>query len=140
MDDFTMNQSELGSARWSLKARTALLVEGDHQALLTHPLMEFFKEGRTATRVSALGGVVRTDTTDVRLSSSVVVTSLDDNSVLKTDQLFYLADKKKFFTDSAVAVYRPGGVLHGRGLEANPDLSEIHIFHQTSVIEKGMKP
>lgn len=139
MDGFTLNQSELGSTRWTLSARTALLMEGAHQALLTQPLMQFFKNGRTATRVRANGGMVRTDTTDVELSSSVVVTSLEDNSVLKTDELLYLAAKGKFFTESAVAVYRPGGVLHGRGLEANPDLSEIHIFHQTSVIDKGVK-
>jgi LPS export ABC transporter protein LptC len=99
--------------------------------------MEFFKLGKIATRLSANSGLVHTDSSDVRLSSSVVVTSLEDNSVLRTDELLYSSKMKKFITDHDVLVRRPGAVLRGRGLEANPDLTEIRIFHQTSKIEEG---
>ncbi|MBI3553281.1 MAG: LPS export ABC transporter periplasmic protein LptC [Elusimicrobia bacterium] len=139
LDAFTLEQSELGSPAWALKAETAVLKEEKRQALLTRPHMEFFKKSRVVTRLSADGGEINIDTADLHLSGSVVVTSVEDNSVVKTQALDYSSQKKKFFTDTEVVVTRPGGMLRGRGLEANPDLSEIRIFHQTSVVD-GQPP
>lgn len=136
LEDFNLSQSYRGSPSWDLRARTAVLKENSSQASLTSPQMAFYRKGRIASRLSALTGSVRTDTHDVRLSSSVVVTSLEDHSVLRTEELEYSSQKRKFFTDKEVMVKRPGGFLRGRGLEAEPDLSEIRIFNQTALIEE----
>ena len=63
-----------------------------------------------------------------------VLESFDDHSVLSTDQLNYTSKQGHFYTRLPVTVRRPGAVIHGEGLEATPDLSEIRIFRQRSVM------
>jgi LPS export ABC transporter protein LptC len=137
LEEFTMKQEELGNPVWSLIAHSAILKEEQKVAVLSDPKMEFFKKKKVVTRLSAAGGEISTDTADLRLSPSVVVASLEDQSTVKTELLQYSSTRKKFFTDKEVVVSRPGGVLHGKGLEATPDLSEIRIFQQTSVVDKA---
>ena len=96
--------------------------------------MEFYRGGRAVSRVTALNGQIATDTHDVTLSSAVVLNSFDDHSVLTTDSLSYSSKDRLFRTKSDVVVRRPEGVVHGRGMEATPDLSEIRIFEQRSVL------
>lgn len=134
-----MSQFYRGSPSWELQAKTATLKDDARRAALTSPEIRFYKDKKPVSRVTALSGFIRLDTQDVRLSSSVVVTSAEDNSVLKTEELDYSSAKKRFVTDKEVVVRRPDGVLHGRGLEATPDLSEIRIFNQSSVIKETRK-
>jgi LPS export ABC transporter protein LptC len=117
-----------------LRSRLALLREEENAATLDAPTMEFYRGGRAVSQVTARGGEIETVTHDVALSSDVVLNSFEDRSILTTDSLSYSSKTRRFRTESAVVVRRPEGVLHGRGMEATPDLSEIRIFHQTSVL------
>lgn len=135
-----MSQSVKGRPDWELKAATAVLDEKAKEAALAAPEMHFYRERKLVSRLSALSGAANTETRDIRLSSSVVVTSLEDRSVLRTEQLDFSSAKNKFFTDKDVLVTRPGGALRGRGMQATPDLSEITIFHQRTVIEERRNP
>ncbi len=130
-----MSQSTRGAVDWSLKARSAVLREDAKLAELTEPRMEFLKNGKVVSRVSSLRGIVRTDTHDVVLSTGVVLDAIEDRSVLKTETLDYSSKTRLFTTQADILVTRPDGVLRGRGLEAKPDLSEIRIFNQQSVIK-----
>ena len=76
-------------------------------------------------------------TYDVTMSSRVLATSLDDGSTLSTEELKYDGKNGKFRTDKDVLVKKPGGVMRGKGLEANKDLSEIRVFKQSSVFDKA---
>jgi LPS export ABC transporter protein LptC len=96
--------------------------------------MEFYRDGKSVSRVTALTGVVRTDTHDVRLSSSVVLDSFEDRSRMNTEELLYSSKRARFFTEAAVVVRRPEGVIRGEGMDASPDLSEIRIYRQRSVL------
>lgn len=133
MHELTLNRSEDGQPNWDLFSITARLMENDQKALLDLPRMSFYQDGKVATNVTALTGLVHTDTQDVTFSTNVVVHSLDDGSTLYTSLLNYSSSRKKFFTDKPVVVVRSDGVVHGVGMQANGDLSEIHIFHQHSV-------
>ncbi len=139
LEDLTLSQSTLGRPSWRLEARKAVLEENSSQAALENPRMRFYKNGKPVSTLSALSGLVRMDTQDVRLSSSVVVTSLEDGSVLKTEELRYSSRGRKFLTEHPVHLARPGGEMRGRGLEASEDLSEIRVFDQRTVIEDGSK-
>lgn len=130
LEGLELRQSEAGRPSWRLKAELAVLREDQKRALLTAPSMEFLSKGKVVSRVTALAGEVATDTRDVRLSSSVVMDSLEDRSRLETEELVFDSAKKRFRTDREVLVRRPGGLLRGRGLEATPDLSEIRIYDQ----------
>ncbi|MEK7857885.1 MAG: LPS export ABC transporter periplasmic protein LptC [Elusimicrobiota bacterium] len=135
LEGLSMSQSTRGAVDWSLKARSAVLREDAKLAELTEPRMEFLKNGKVVSRVSSLRGIVRTDTHDVVLSTGVVLDAIEDRSVLKTETLDYSSKTRLFTTQADILVTRPDGVLRGRGLEAKPDLSEIRIFNQQSVIK-----
>ncbi len=136
MEGLTLSQSSMGEPAWTLKSRHAVLREDEKRAALTEPVMEFYKKGKVVSRVTALLGEIETESHDVRLSSSVVMDSLEDQSHLTTSELFYDSKRALFTTPADIVVRRPEGVLRGRGLEAKPDLSEIRIFNQTSTLSK----
>lgn len=136
LEGVRLSQSILGSPSWELQARSAALEQGDSIAVLTTPKISFFKNKRKVSTVSSVMGLLRTDTYDVMLSTRVIVHSLDEHSTLATEELRYSSRRKKFLTDRDVLVKRPGGILRGRGLEASPDLSDIRIFNQRTVMEK----
>lgn len=135
LSGLTLSQSRRGVPLWSLRAEAAVLHDVESRADADEPRMAFYQDGRLASRLSAAAGSVDLKTNDVRLSSGVVVTSLQDRSVLRTEQLVYSSSKKKFYSDADVRVTRPGGSLTGRGLEATPDLSDIRIFNQRAVMK-----
>lgn len=139
MEGLTLSQSEKGRPSWTLKSSRALLREDSKIAQLTLPVMEFYKNGKAVSRVTALGGEVETDTNDVRLSSSVVLDSFEDKSHLTTTELLYNSKRGRFTTTADILVTRPEGVLRGKGLEAKPDLSEIRIFDQRSVLSGAQR-
>lgn len=134
MEGLTLSQSVKGSPAWTLKSARAVLREDAKLAVLTEPVMEFYKKGKAISRVTALSGEVDTESHGVRLSSSVVLDSFDDHSRLTTTDLFYDSTRDRFTTAADILVKRPEGVLRGRGLEAKPDLSEIRIFNQSSTL------
>lgn len=134
MEGLTLSQSEKGQPTWTLTSSRAVLREDDEKAVLTAPVMEFYKKGKAVSRVTALAGEVATATRDVKLSSSVVMDSYEDKSHLTTTELFYDARRGLFTTQADILVKRPEGVLRGKGLEATPDLSTIRIFNQSSTL------
>jgi LPS export ABC transporter protein LptC len=136
LEGLELRQSEGGRPSWALKAKLAVLREDQKKALLTSPSMEFLRGGKVVSRVTALSGEVTTDTRDVRLSSSVVMDSLEDRSRLFTEELVFDSARKRFRTERDVLVKRPGGELRGKGLEATPDLTEIRIFNQRTRFEE----
>jgi LPS export ABC transporter protein LptC len=139
IEGLTLSQSESGRPAWTLRSRRTPLREEQSAATLEAPLMEFYRDGRAVSRVTALTGEIATVTHDVLLSSSVVLNSFEDHSVLTTDSLSYSSKDRLFRTQSDVVVRRPEGVAYGRGMEATPDLSEIRIFHQRSVLSGKTK-
>jgi LPS export ABC transporter protein LptC len=139
-EGLTLSQSSGGTPKWNLKSRSALLREDAKTADLDAPVMDFFREGKAVSRVTSKTGEVQTDTHDVKLSSSVVLDSYEDHSHLTTDVLFYSSKRGRFYTESAVVIHRPEGVVHGEGMEATPDLSEIRIFRQRSVLSGKAPP
>ena len=134
IDGLTLSQSSNGKLAWTLRSRLAVMHEDEKLASLSAPNMDFYRGGKVVSRVTARGGTVHTETHDVRLSSSVVLDSLDDRSHLTTEELLYSSARGRFLTSADVKIVRPEGVVNGRGLEATPDLSEIHIFEQRSVL------
>ncbi|MDE2510894.1 MAG: LPS export ABC transporter periplasmic protein LptC [Elusimicrobia bacterium] len=131
-EGLTLSQSADGRPKWTLSSPSAVLHEDAKTADLDAPVMEFFRDGKPSSRVTALTGTIQTDTHDVTLSSSVVLDSSEDHSRLTTDVLYYSSKRERFHTESPVVIRRPEGVVHGEGMEATPDLSEIRIFRQQS--------
>lgn len=136
-DGLEMSQSASGKAAWSLESRRAVLTDGDKIARLTEPRVGFFEDGKPVSKIESRSGVLRTDTHDLTLSSSVVVNSLEDGSVLRTSELHYSSERRIFHTDKPVEITNRRGVSRGEGLEAKPDLSEIKLIRQKTTIKDG---
>jgi LPS export ABC transporter protein LptC len=139
LEDFTLNQNSRGAPNWRLHAQSAILHEQTQQAGLTRPAMEFYEKGKAVSRVTGLAGQVHLETHDVHLSSSVVLEVLDEHTTLYTDYLDYSSKSQLFTTKADVLIVKPEGRLRGQGMEATPDLSQIRIFHQKSVVEGSGK-
>lgn len=135
LEDFSLSQDWNGRTAWILRARFALLNEQNQEVSLSAPRMEFFEKAAPASRVSALQGTADISTKDIVLSSSVVLTSIAEKSMLKTELLSFSNARRKFHTDADVELTRPSGVLYGKGLEADPDLSEVRIFKQRAKVK-----
>lgn len=134
MDDLVLRQSHSGRAAWTLHSKLAILREDDKKVSLAAPTMEFSNKGTASSRVTAFEGEIEVETHDVRLSSAVVLESYDDHSRLETSEMVYSSKLGRFRTDKEVRIRRPEGVLLGKGLDASPDLTEIRIYDQRSVL------
>lgn len=135
LQGFHIKQSVNSDPRWTLKSQEAVLLETSKEADLVQPRMEFFQKGKVISRVRADSGTVQTETHDVTLSSGVVLEGLEEQSRLETAVLHYSSKDDLFQTDAPVLVTKPGGRLRGRGLKARPDLSEVRIFNQETVVQ-----
>lgn len=134
VEGLTLSQSFRGTPAWTLRSRLANLREDAKRATLEAPVMDFYREGKAVSRVTARAGEIETETHDVLLSSSVVLDSFDDRSRLETDEMRYSSKTARFHTESAVVLRRPGAVMRGVGMEATPDLSEVRVHRQESTI------
>jgi LPS export ABC transporter protein LptC len=128
-----LTQSAGGPPAWTLRTPRAILREEARLADLEEPRMEFYRDGKAVSRVSARTGLAEPDTRVVRLSSGVVLDSLDDRSRLTTEELSYSPSEDRLVTKADILVSRPEGTVRGRGLTAKPDLSEIRIYDQKTV-------
>ena len=137
LEEFSMSEDRLGKKEWSLQARFALLNEQNQEISLSAPRMEFFEKAKPTSMVESLQGTAELSSHDILLSSHVVMTSTVEQSVLRTEELHYSDSRKKFYTDADVELTQPSGVLHGKGLEADPNLSEVRIFKQNAVVGKS---
>ncbi len=137
LEDFTLDQTSRGTPKWQLHAESAILHEETQVSGLTRPTMQFYENGKAVSRVRSQAGQVRLETHDVHLSSSVVLEVLEDHTVLYTDTLDYSSKRQRFTTQADVLIVKPEGQTRGQGMEAKPDLSEIRIFRQKSVIKEG---
>ena len=135
MEDLALRHTVRGILLWELEARTAILHDEAGEAQLAEPRMRFYRNGRLASRLSAHNGRVLVQTHDVFLSNSVVLDTVEERTVLRTETLNYSSKRDLMTTDADVHVQRPEGRLLGRGLEAKPDLSEIHVFNQRSDVK-----
>ncbi|MDE2314655.1 MAG: LPS export ABC transporter periplasmic protein LptC [Elusimicrobia bacterium] len=132
--NLSLNQSNQGQKTWSLGTPAATFDQGRLIADLASPKMDFYKNGRLSSTLTADSGVLHTQTRNVHLEGHVVARAFSDKTVLKTSALDYFAKIGKFVTHERVVISRPSGTVRGDGMEADSDFSRIKIFHQRSVI------
>jgi len=57
----------------------------------------------------------------------VEVKNIEKNEQLNTEELFWLPEKERIFTDKFVTIREQGDVVYGEGLEAKQDMSDYII-------------
>ncbi|MDD5259845.1 MAG: LPS export ABC transporter periplasmic protein LptC [bacterium] len=132
LEKFSMVETQAGKKQWELEAARALLQESEQQTKLEKIKLKFYKEEVLTSVLIAEKGDINTETGDMIATGNVVFTSETEKVKVETDQLNWDNKRKKIVTDSFVKETRPGGIVTGYGLEAEPDLSR-------SVIKREVK-
>ncbi len=127
LEKFSMVETQAGKKQWELEAARALLQESEKQTKLEKIKLKFYKEEVLASVLIAEKGDINTETGDMIATGNVVFTSESEKVKVETDQLNWDNKRKKIVTDSFVKETRPGGIVTGYGLEAEPDLSRSII-------------
>jgi len=132
LEKFSMVETQAGKKQWELEAARALLQESEKRTKMEKIKLKFYKEEKLTSVLIAEKGDINTETGDMIATGNVVFTSESEKVKVETDQLNWDNKRKKIVTDSFVKETRPGGVVTGYGLEAEPDLSR-------SVIKRDVK-
>ncbi len=132
---FSLRRSRAGAVEWRLDSPHAVFEETRARARLESPMIELFKKGKIETKARAEKGEIDLNTQDTLLTGAVLVENTAEKISLKTDQLQYIASAKEFRTERPVEIRRPEGVMRGRGMTANHDLTEIHVKKQETRVE-----
>ncbi len=127
LEKFSMIETQAGKKQWELEAARALLQETEKRTKLEKIRLKFYKDEALTSVLVAEKGDINTETGDMIATGNVVFTSESEKVKLETDQLNWDNKRKKIVTDSFVKETRPGGIVTGYGLEAEPDLSRTVI-------------
>ncbi|OGS19939.1 MAG: LPS export ABC transporter periplasmic protein LptC [Elusimicrobia bacterium RIFOXYA2_FULL_40_6] len=125
---FTAFESKNGIKNWTLIAQEAKIYESHKNAQLKDFLVNFFTDdGKQIKAVlKAQLGEIDTDKNDFYTKGPTTITSAD-NTVLQSTDLRYKSDTKKIYGDSYVKLIKSDGIVEGKGIEAEPDLSSVII-------------
>ena len=103
-----------GKKEWRLDADSAHYLNSENRVILNDLSMTFFMENQREVILTARQGVLRTDTKDVVVDGSVVLTS--DDSRLTTEKLSYAHKKRLISTDSPVNITGNSYKLSAEGM------------------------
>lgn len=129
LQHFQIQDLEKGLPHWRLEAVRAELHEDSRLADLEHPLVMFYEGGALSSRLTAPYGKVHIETHAMEAWGGVTVVT-SDSATLTTSDLRYDPERKRFLSEAAVRLVRPGSVTEGKGLEATPDLNVVKIGQQ----------
>ena len=91
-----------GKKEWRLDADSAHYLNSENRVILNDLAMTFFMENQREVLLTARQGILRTDTKDIVVDGSVVLTS--DDSRLTTEKLSYAHENRLISTDSPVNI------------------------------------
>ena len=131
IEKFTITETQGGKPHWIVVAPTAKVYEDQKKALLTTPVLKFFENGKYISTITAEKGSVDLGTYDM-VGEGKCHVSTEKGEELDTSNLKYLSQAQKIVTDDYLTLVKKGSIVHGKGMEANPDLSDITIRHQTT--------
>lgn len=134
LQGFSMTQTTKGSRRWEMRSPEArVTLRG--QSLLATPEIRFFRDDRHVSTAKSRTASMHSQTGAVRLQDDVVIVSVDQKAVLRTQRLDYSPEDQKFRTDEPLTIERPGVRIRGKGLVADAGLSDVTLYHQeTSIV------
>jgi LPS export ABC transporter protein LptC len=130
LTDVKISEINENKLKWTLLSKTARFEDGETMIYFDNPKIDMFENNKLASKLNAESGFLNMIRNDARLEKSVRVVSEADGMVLLTSKLFFSSEKNKIWTDDPVTILKGNSITHGRGITANPDLSEIEITQQ----------
>ena len=128
--------SQGGDLKAKLRAPLMLRYQADTIAVEFPKTLhvDFFDStGNKESELDALYGKYFESLNKVLLRDSVVVSNIKGDT-LKTSELWWDQNTRKFYTDSAVALRMVDKTIFGKGMQAEQDLNNISIFKTTGIV------
>jgi LPS export ABC transporter protein LptC len=128
--------SQGGDLKAKLKAPLMLRYQADTIAVEFPKTLhvDFFdSSGKKESQLDALYGKYFESLNKVLLRDSVVVSNIKGDT-LKTPELWWDQNTRKFYTDSAVNLRTADKTIFGKGMQADQDLNNISIFKTTGIV------
>lgn len=138
MRDFEMNDTRLSVKTMTLRASEARMYDDQKYANLDQPVVDFYKDGKPSSRLTAPSGKVQMETHAVEAWGGVKIVTID-STTLTTERLRYDPDTRKILSDDPVHLEKPDSITDGIGLVTDPELSHTTIRKQKVQFKKGMK-
>ena len=136
LEDFTAYSTKGGRKAWFLEAQRSQVYESRNIASLEEFSVKFYKTDKTNSfPTDEISSVIRAGRGELDISRNNFTTmgkttvTTWDNELLECEDLRYVENEKKIFTDSSVVITRENSIIRGRGLEATPDLSVVVVKH-----------
>ena len=70
-----------------------------------------------------------------KATGNVILTNLETNDVLNTEELLWYPEKEKFFTDKFITIKTDNELHKGEGMESNQDFSSYRIIKPMGSIQ-----
>ena len=97
----------------------------DNSSLLSNPQLDLFAAGKMVWRANADSAKAYSHSDYIQLSGNVKIRTNDGYTVLTTERLAIVADKKIAKTQSPVTLLTPGAVMQSNGLRVDLRSKEI---------------
>ena len=149
IENFTAFESDAGKRIWDLNARKAYVQESENFVLAKDFKVRFYRKGWESSHspgrkeediidsvLTANSGKIDMQKNDFSTEGKTKVKT-SDGETLECEDLRYVAEEKKIFTDSQFTLIRKDSVIKGTGLEATPDLSVVIVKNNRVVSTKG---
>lgn len=96
--------------------------------------VEFYDSTQTVTSSIKANYCIYDQTNQLWTAENDVVSVSDEGDTLNTEFLIWDEKRGKVYSDTYVRITNSDGIIHGKGFEANQDLSDIRIKNTTGVI------
>jgi len=96
--------------------------------------VEFYDSTQTVTSFIKANYCIYDETEELWTAENDVVSVSEEGDTLNTEYLVWDQNKRKIYSDRYVRITNEDGILHGKGFEANQDLSDWRIKNTSGII------
>jgi LPS export ABC transporter protein LptC len=134
IEDFFLIETDGEEVVWKLTAERAEIYNEQHRADITTVKVDFYEEGEYTSTLTSDTGEIDTITNDMVAKGNVVVNSMKEGAVLKTDELMWQSHTGLIVSEYPVTMERGEGIINGQGFTATPGLSEFKTTDMVAVV------
>ena len=134
IEEFFLIETEGEEVVWKLTAERAEIYNDEHRAEITEVKIDFYEEGEYTSTLTSDTGEIDTITNDMVARGHVVVNSMKEGAVLKTDELMWQSHTGLIVSEYPVTMERGDGIIKGQGFTATPGLSEFKTKDMEAIL------
>lgn len=136
--DLSVIYTDSGYAKLELNARIAESYNETQKTKLKDGLeVKFFNsQGEVVSILTALYGEIDKETGDMFVRDSVELKNIDQNKVLKTEELIWDKKGDSVYTEKNVTIHYPNMILYGQGAKTNRNFDTAFVYNVKAKINK----